>query len=166
MKMYQLIFFSLFGWALISCTESSNQAPVGELKASDSLVQPVVAESKPTPSLDESSFELITTTHKSAVENFHVWIKLKDYDEQQLNAFVESFKKIYCTKACNINLYDDRSVKDLIGKYPLNKKEYLRFADHFIATSSFDSPEIWMYPYQDAKYKEYGGKNWKKDPIK
>jgi hypothetical protein len=32
--------------------------------------------------------------------------------------------------------------------------------------STFDATEVrdW-YPYQDFKHKEYGGKNWKKEPI-
>jgi hypothetical protein len=52
-------------------------------------------------------------------------------------------------------------------KYPLSDSEYLRIADQFIAESTFDAPNsVWMYPYQDIKYKELGGKNWKREPIK
>jgi hypothetical protein len=47
-------------------------------------------------------------------------------------------------------------------KYPVSDKEYLKLADHNIASSIFDMPEVWMYPLQDIKYKELGGHNWKK----
>jgi hypothetical protein len=55
----------------------------------------------------------------------------------------------------------------LIDSYPLVKNDYLKMADHFVASSSFDAPNsIMWYPFQDIQYKEYGGKNWKKEPIK
>ena len=66
-------------------------------------------------------------------------------------------------KKCNIRVYDDLVIKDLINKYPLNDEEYLLFADHFIADLDFNSTKIQLYPFQDIKYKELGGTNWKKE---
>ena len=52
----------------------------------------------------------------------------------------------------------------MIKKYPLVGEEYLCVADHFVAMSSFDIPDIVsMYPYQDFYYKELGGKEIKEN---
>lgn len=60
-------------------------------------------------------------------------------------------------------LFDDKSILEIIDKYPLTKDEYLKYADCFIAESNSETPEyISMYPYQGLQYKEYGGRNWKK----
>ena len=75
-------------------------------------------------------------------------------------------EKNFSTKDCNINLFDDKSVSSLIDKYPLSNSEYIKVADHFIALSSFETPNSFSwYPYQDFQYKEFGGKNWKKEEI-
>jgi hypothetical protein len=56
-------------------------------------------------------------------------------------------------------------VQPLVTIYPLGNKDYLKVADHFVAQSTFDMNDVWLYPFQDIKYKELGGKNWKKRPI-
>jgi hypothetical protein len=40
----------------------------------------------------------------------------------------------------------------LVTKYPIEGKEHIKVADHFVAMSSFDAMDVWMYPYQDFKY--------------
>jgi hypothetical protein len=118
---------------------------------------------KPLADLDPSEYEIIKTRHNSAVQNFHVLITKKSFDKDYLNEFSERFRKKHCTMNCNLNIYDTKSIEPLIGVYPLDKKQYLEFADHLLSISTFDAVEVkdW-YPYQDFKYKEYGGKNWKK----
>jgi hypothetical protein len=148
-----------------SCSDNNVSESSGDNKEGLNQVSEIT-EKNTSQNLDESNYELLKTRHNSAVQNFHLYVRYKDYDEKALQEFIDAYKAKYCTMACNINLYDDKSIADLIGKYPLEKKEYLKFADHFIATASNDSPEVWMYPYQDTKYKEYGGRNWKKEHIK
>jgi hypothetical protein len=53
----------------------------------------------------------------------------------------------------------------LSNNLSLGNKDYLKVADHFVAQSTFDMNDVWLYPFQDIKYKELGGKNWKKKPI-
>ncbi|MDR0419100.1 MAG: hypothetical protein LBH34_02675 [Prevotellaceae bacterium] len=115
--------------------------------------------------LDKSSYDIITTDHNNAVQNYYILIKEK-FDQKSLTEFALRFKNEHCTRNCNINVYDDISVSDIVTKYPLTDKEYLKLADHFVGTMDFDSDYISYYPLQDIKYKELGGKNWKKDPIK
>lgn len=112
-----------------------------------------------------TNFETLATNHNSTVENFHLAIKNVLSDEFALQKFVDKFRSSSCKKDCNIQIYDDSSVKSLTTKYPLNDNEYLHLADHFVAWSMFDAHEVWIYPFQDIKYKELGGKNWKKKPL-
>lgn len=118
--------------------------------------------------LDALSFEIIKEVKKPVVTNYHILIKQHDFNKEKANDFIKSFRKFKCKGDCNINLYDSKEIIPLIDKYTnLKDFEYLIFADHYIASSSFDAPEsAWWYPYQDFKYKELGGKNWKKEPIK
>lgn len=65
---------------------------------------------------------------------------------------------------CNIYIFEDDSVKDLMTKYPLRGTEYIKVADKFAFELSFDGSSS-FYPFQDIQYKEFGGSNWKKTPI-
>ncbi len=105
------------------------------------------------------------TDHKPAAENYHVLLKTKNFDKASLQSFVDKFRQEFCSKNCNIFLYDTKSVKPLVTIYPLEDKDYLKVADHFVAQSTFEITDVWLYPFQDIKYKELGGKNWKKKPI-
>jgi hypothetical protein len=120
-----------------------------------------------TENLDSKDYEIIKTNHNSLVQNFHVMIKQKGFDKESVFLFVKRFRQEHCTMNCNVNVYDSKSILPIIDKYPLEGKEYLNLADHFISMSTFDAVDIksW-YPFQDFQYKEYGGKNWKKEPIK
>lgn len=116
--------------------------------------------------IDHKIYEILSTNHYPKVENFNVFYKVKNVDQKSLNYFFDSFRENFATKDCNINLFDDKSIKSLIDKYPLSKAEYLKVADHFVALSSFETPNNFsLYPYQDFQYKEYGGKNWKKEKF-
>lgn len=116
--------------------------------------------------IDKESFEILATDHNPSVENFHILLKTGKYDKFTLQDFVDRFRQEYCDMQCNVSIYDDISVKSLVTKYPLEDKEYLKMADHFVAASTFDMTEVWLYPYQDIKYKELGGNNWKKEKMK
>ncbi|PKP51943.1 MAG: hypothetical protein CVT92_11175 [Bacteroidetes bacterium HGW-Bacteroidetes-1] len=124
-------------------------------------------ENKELEKLDPNSYEILKTEHNAAVENFHVLIKFSDFDKDMIFDFVKKFRNENCTRNCNVLVYDTKSILPLIDKYPLQGKEYIQLADHFVAMSTFDAPNLksW-YPYQDFQYKDYGGKNWKKETIK
>jgi hypothetical protein len=115
--------------------------------------------------IDTSTYQILGIDHTAVVENWYVLVKNIPARKEELAAFVKGFRSEYCKKASNINLIDTADVYPLIKKYPLEGKEYISVADHFIAVSSFedvDTGNVWMYPFQDIKYKEYGGNNWKK----
>ena len=111
--------------------------------------------------IDPSVYEILRINHSPKVENFDVLYKGEEIDNESLNYFFESFRENHATKDCKVRLFDDKSVLPLIDKEMLEGKDYIKVADHFVAMSSFDSPEVWWYPYQDFQYREYGGVNWK-----
>lgn len=117
--------------------------------------------------LNSKDYEILKTNHTPSVQNFHVLIKQKGFDKETVFLFVQRFRHEYCSKNSNVYVYDSKSILPLIDKYPLEGSEYLKLADHFVSMSTFDAKDIksW-YPFQDIQYKEYGGKNWKKEPIK
>lgn len=117
--------------------------------------------------LNKDAYEIIKTNHNSNVQNFYIYIKQKDFNLESVSDLIENLRKEICTKDCNIEIYDSKDISTLINKYPLEWKEYIKVADHFVAMSSFDAPSsVWWYPFQDFQYKEYGWTNWKKEPIK
>ncbi|AOM79506.1 hypothetical protein [Pedobacter steynii] len=117
--------------------------------------------------LDPNDYQILKTNHNTIVENFHVLLKHKNFDKNYVYQFIKAFRKENCTKNCNVELYDSKSILNLIDVYPLEGQDYLKMADHLISISSFDASEdsSW-YPCQNFKYNELGGKNWKKTPIK
>lgn len=118
--------------------------------------------------LDTLSYEILKEVKMPAVTNYHILIKQNDFNKEKAIDFIKSFRKFKCKGNSNVNLYNSKEILPLIDKYTnLQDSQYLIFADHYMASSSFDAPEsVWWYPYQDIKYKELGGKNWKKEPIK
>lgn len=115
--------------------------------------------------LDTATYAIMATEHYPAAENFYVLLKQSITHQDSLQKFVDKFRQEHCLIKCNINLYDDASVQPYIKKYPMPDKEYLLVADHYVAVSDFSVKDVFLYPYQDLKYKELGGKNWKKEPI-
>ena len=117
--------------------------------------------------LDAETYEIIGKKSNDLVTNYYILVIEKEFDKTKANTFVKSFRKYNCSGDCNVNLYNSKEIKDIMNKYPLEDNEYLRLADHYIASSTFDAPQyVSWYPYQDKKYKDLGGKNWKKKPIK
>jgi hypothetical protein len=115
--------------------------------------------------IDPKTYQILGIDHSALVENYYVLIKDIPVKKESLEVFVKRFRDEYCKKASNINLLDDPSAYPPITKYPLVGDEYVRVADNFVAMAIFESDDVWMYPYQDALYKEYGGTNWKKTPA-
>ena len=84
--------------------------------------------------------------------------------KRDLMQFAKALKQKFSCD-CNINIYEDASVKNLMTKYPLKGDEYLKVADKFAFELCFDGTS-YFYPLQDVQYRDLGGSNWKKTPIK
>ena len=116
--------------------------------------------------LDEKSYTILKTKHNLVVENFYVLYKSSKVDDLSLKCFLKNFRNYYATIDSNIQLFDDKSVLHLINKNTLQGQDYIKFADHFIAMSTFDAPNDFIrYPYHDHLYLKYVGENPKKEYI-
>ena len=94
-------------------------------------------------------YEIISTRHNHAVENFHVYYKNKELDKEPLLRFCKGFREKYCTKQANIYLYDINcdKLKALIDMYPLRGEDETYMAEHNIAASIMGCEDsIWLYP--------------------
>jgi hypothetical protein len=121
-------------------------------------------EQAPVTALDTTKFEILEEEVLPAVTNYYILYK-GTINKDSVSKFVHDFRDTHYSKS-NINIVDTKKIYPLIKEYPLKGEKYIKVADHFIAQSSFDCPsDVWWYPYQDIQYKEFGGKNWKKDPI-
>ncbi len=86
-------------------------------------------------------------------------------DEASLNKVAKSFKQKYSPdQDCNIYIFDTKDLMDIMDKYPLSDDEYLSVADHFIYSYDFTGVGQY-YPFQDIRYKNLGGRAWKKAII-
>lgn len=111
-------------------------------------------------------YDIISTTENNVSKNYNIYLNIKNLSKDEIISFIKQFREKNCT-TCSISIFDTKSIKELIDIYPLSKTEYLKFADHFVAWSTFDAPKlVSFYPFQDSKYKEYGGKNFKEQKMK
>lgn len=116
--------------------------------------------------LSKFTYEVIKKTKNNVSENYHIYLNTSNLSKKDLEDFVYQYRREYCSR-CTINIYGNKSIENLIDIYPLEKNDYIKFADNFVLSSSFDSPDlIFYYPFQDSKYKEYGGKNLKENKLK
>lgn len=156
------------GWSKIKVVEPEwlSETYIGWIP-SNLIISKEEQEKESLAKLDANEYEIIKTNHNSAVQNFRVYLKRKDFDKHYVYQFIKAFRRENCTMNCNVEVYDSKSILSLIDVYPLGDRDYLKIADHLISISTFDASEVrdW-YPYQDFRYKELGGKNWKKEPVK
>lgn len=155
---------------LASCTDNKGNA-IG-----DKIVENVVEEESLQTALaveDESEvfsfqegkdYEIMLKEIQGTVTNYYIKNITSKLNEPDLYDFAKAIQKQVGGK-CNIYIYSSDSVKDLMTKYPLQGEEYLKVADAFVYLLAFDGAYS-FYPFQDIQYKEFGGKNWKKEPLK
>lgn len=128
----------------------------------------IITDGSPTPSviLPQLQYDIISTTENNVSKNYNIYLNTNSLSKDEISNFVKQFRENHCS-TCTISIFDTKSIKKLLEKYPLNKNEYLKLADHFVAYSTFDTPKLLsFYPFQDSQYTEYGGKNYKEKKMK
>lgn len=153
------------GWAKIRVIDPPHlyDSHIGWIPLSN-----IIKENRPNVNVDYAKFkyEVISTSENNISKNYQLYLDTKNFSKDEIINFIKQFREKNCN-SCTINIYDVKSIKNLVNKYPLSKNEYLYFADHFVASSSFDAPKVVaFYPYQDSKYEDYGGKNYKEHKMK
>lgn len=159
-NLFTLLFLGIL---LVSCGGGKNQESVLEAAKDKVEVDTTITSGHIVSYSDR--YEILGTDHNNAVENFYVYFKNISVNKDSIQDFATSFKREHSNKQCNIYIIDNKSIYPLVKKYPLKGSEYIKVADHFVALYDF-SNDISLYPLQDIYYKNQGGKNWKKDPIK
>ncbi len=141
-------------------TKEVRKIYTGWVKA-DMLINP---DSVPPIDLKEGiDYTLLKEVKLGNVYNYYYHYKGKDLSRYNLARVAEFFGARH-HEIENVYIFDTGDLGNLIDKYPLSKTEYLKVADHLVY--QLDHSRIYSYyPYQDIRYAEYGGKNWKKEPI-
>ena len=109
-------------------------------------------------------YEIMHKDKQGTITNYYIKNITCKLNEPDLYEFAKAIQNQVGGK-CNIYIYSSDKIKELMTKYPLQGEEYLKVADVFVYSLGFDGSYS-FYPFQDIKYKEFGGKNWKKEPIK
>lgn len=118
----------------------------------------------PKVTVSKDFYRIVLHESNGNVENVYVVYMKNDITPEIARALI--FQIRLEIENANINVFANEKIIQLFKKYPLEKNEYLKVADQYICRSSFDAPlAVGWYPYQDILYKEYGGNNWKKDPL-
>ena len=104
--------------------------------------------------IKEYNFEILKYENNTTIENYFIYLKDK-LDKDELKYFIFIFRKHYCYKPSNINIFDSSEIKDLIGVSSLTGKDYIYYADTYIASSHFCAEEVVdEYPFKDPYYQQ------------
>jgi hypothetical protein len=133
-------------------------------------------------------YSVISDENNASVNNYNILIVNKDYSESQLQTLAFRVKEEMCDGNCNINIFDSRQAYgfnkrmdieeerlsdqlmnqqiDIDGynsqKERIERKYYVHVADHFVGWLEFSTGTFTYYPFQDTRYQELGGTNYKK----
>lgn len=107
---------------------------------------------------ENEDYQILYSKKQGRVINFHILLLWKEFDENKLEKLTKCIKLEKSPNSnCNISIYDSKEIVNLIEKYPLEGKDYVKLADHFVYNLSFDGMTMY-YPLKDVLYKKYGGK--------
>lgn len=95
-------------------------------------------------------FKIIRKDQTALVENYHIFLDIKEISKVALLEFIDYFRKNYTTKQSNISIYDNEIVTPFCHlNQGLTREQQFLLSKHWIGYSSFDAPlDVWMYPEQ------------------
>lgn len=106
------------------------------------------------PKLYQKDFQIIIKDKKPTITNFYILCKKTSFTKEEVEKFAWDFRKHVGTK-CNVHLYNSESINHLVDVFDfLSKEDYIRKAEHFIATLFFTDDFLW-YPFKDELYCSY-----------
>lgn len=104
--------------------------------------------------ISQYKFEIIKHKNNPQAENYYIYLE-DVLTTAELKEFALAFREKYCYKLCNLNIFNTLEVIDIIDEYPLKNKNYIKYAEAFIALADFSTEKIIIeYPYKDFYYKE------------
>ena len=109
----------------------------------------------------DKDYQILYHKNIGDITTYHVLLLWDNFNEENLKDLAEFItEKESSNGSCNIYIYDSKDIEPLIGKYPLEGKEYVDVAEHLVLTRTFDGMVLY-YPMIDWYYKECGGKKTK-----
>jgi len=95
-------------------------------------------------------FKIIREDHNAKVENYHVFLDIKEINKPDILEFVDYFKKNHTTRQANISIYDSEVVTPFCHlNKGLSSEQQSLLSKHWIGYSTFEVPlDVWMYPEQ------------------
>lgn len=97
--------------------------------------------------LPRTIYEILSNNILPAVQNLTVLYKDCDKSSNAIEYFISKFRAEHAVKSSNITVVDDKRVLPLLDNISLNGEERKFLAQHWIAYSTFDAPDVvWMYP--------------------
>lgn len=104
---------------------------------------------KATKLMGTTDFEILNFERRLVVDNYNILFKSAAKDKQSIEAFVSKFRKTL-SRPTNITIVDDPTICTLLDKISKSIKEQKLIAEHWIAYSTFDAPDVvWYYPEKD-----------------
>ena len=102
--------------------------------------------------IDKYNFRILKHIINEHIEIYHVHV-IGNINLEAIKEFAFAFNEKNCFKLCNLHIYNNSEIVDLIEVYPLPDSDYVRFADSYIANADFSSETIFFeFPFKDFKY--------------
>lgn len=115
--------------------------------------------------IQNNLFKIIKQDSSGSIVNCFVVYIGEDFSKRAMSSLVSKVRAQIIGQA-NIFIFANEQAAKQFESVDDSRDNYLFVADNYICMSTFDAPlSVMMYPYQDVQYKEFGGKNWKKEPI-
>ena len=95
-------------------------------------------------------FKIIRKDQTAKVENYHIFLDIKEISKVALLDFIDYFRKNHTSKQANISIYDDAIVTPFCHlNNGLTIEQQSLLSKHWIGFSPFDTPfDVWLYPEQ------------------
>ena len=114
--------------------------------------------------------ELLIENHYPIAHNY--WFYLKDGASKENKKTLTEKSMVLAAHLRKqgiqiaIKFMDTNNLYHLVGVYPMEKNDYIPFAEHFVSDYNISADgerqnSVWLYPYIDGRYLEYGGKRMK-----
>lgn len=102
--------------------------------------------------IEKYSFKILKHDINEHLEIYHIHL-IDQTKTELIKEFTLAFNEKYCYKICNLHIYNNSEIIDLLDIYPLSDKDYVRYADSYIANADFSSETIFFeFPFKDFKY--------------
>jgi hypothetical protein len=115
------------------------------------------------------NYEILEKETTKLIQNFDILILPNNITEEKIEELIIHIQGEECIKSCNIFVWDNKRAYELDGQRrnllsmneinQWDEKNYVFVAEHNIASQTFDTDFVWMYPLKDWYYEELKGIN-------